>query len=256
MLTLLVLGESDSAGQGLADTSDAWPNQVRLGLTALTGREIRLVHRQLAIHPPNAVEFAMKCVAESRADLVILPLSTHSFSIQRVSLKARDRFGVRGERFCARLEARFRRIPGIGRAGSLPDRAGRALGRLVIGARPYATYENTSAAYKEIIRRLAAAESLGVLVTGATCQGRALQDLDPSLTGMTARFNAAMRPVALQHRFAWLDREAVFVAAPNREAAYQPDGIHKSPYGHALLGQAMAGAMADLPAFAPVPAGR
>lgn len=249
-LTILVLGESDSAGIALADPADAWPVLLQKTLRERTDADVNVVNRRVFFHTPDAADYALMLYEKTRPEVVVQPIGTHAFAVPRVAAAARERFGPRGESTVRWIE---RGTKPLTRSHNPIARnvnaGGKQLGRWIVGAKPMATYQEVRERYSEVIRRLAAEENLDIVVGGGTRHGEAQHALSPDRPQVADRFNDEIKAVADRHHLLWVDREAALSSEGRREEAYLPDGVHKSPYGHRLVAEAMADAIVGLPSF-------
>lgn len=245
-MRVTVLGQSASAGNGLADTSLAWPWLMKAAIEEHTGGPIELTHVSVVANGPRAVDYAMGKVESSSPDLVILVVGSYLCAVALVSEQVRHRFGARAHRWYQSLERRFDKTTRP--KGGVPGRTNslaRRIVRKVIGARPYATVEDVAGCYEEMLRRLASREGLQVVVMFEPSWPAWIDAENKGAiaawTGVVPRTKAA----AEHHHFPWAESNPIYSTAPDREALYMPDGVHKTIEGHRYQADALIPVMLD-----------
>lgn len=245
-MRIVVLGNSASAGTGLADLSHAWTSLTRAALEERTGPPVELTHVTVMANGPRAVDYAMSKVESSNPDLVILVIGTYLCSVALVSEQVRHRFGNRAHAWYKKFERRFdsRTRPGGGPPGRTNSFA-RRLARRVIGARPLATIEQVASTFEDLMRRLAAREGMHVIVFAEPSWPKWIDKENrgaiKAWQTVVDRANAA----AGRHHFPWAETNPTYATAPDRDALYQPDGVHKTIEGHRYQADALLPVLLD-----------
>jgi len=229
---ILVLGNSDTLGSALAPGEQPWPEIVRGRLAAWAGAEVQLEHRTLAPYGPRAVDHALKCVAETDPDLVVIILAGYTAVVGYVHLRVRQRFGARAERWYVRLERGFDRNTRRDGRETAVNNWSRRLVRKLLGTATYASLDEVASVYCDVLRRLSQREGVQVLVAGDARFGEARRALNPGLLTGLQQLHAAVRPVVAEHRFLFVDGEDGISGAPEREALFLPDAMHLNAAGH------------------------
>lgn len=103
-MKILVLGHSGSEGGQLADASKAWRYTLPERLKEKTGVDFELVHEKVFVHVPGSADRAEMLVAKREPDIVIIPLTTHAFTVQFVNTKIRNKFGPKAAAYWDRAE--------------------------------------------------------------------------------------------------------------------------------------------------------
>lgn len=238
-MRILVLGNSDTGGSALAPGEQPWPEIVRGRLAGWTGSEVHLEHRTLAPYGPRAVDHALRCVAETDPDLVIIILAGYTAVVGYVHLRVRQRLGARAERWYLRLERGFDRSTRREGQETAVNNWSRRLVRKLLGTATYASVDEVASVYCGILRRLSQREGVQVLVAGDARFGEARRALNPGLLTGLQRLHAAVRPVVAEHRFLWVDGEDGISAAPERKALFLPDAMHLNAAGHMTFAAAV-----------------
>lgn len=238
-MKILVLGHSGSEGGQLADPQAAWRYWLPAELSKRTGSEVELVHEKLFAHVPGAADRAGMLARRHEPDVIILPLTTHSFTVPFVVTKVRRKFGKRAgdwwERTTQKADAATRhRGPAWRRANEFS----RVAALKVIGSEPLVTYAEGLEAYFEIMRRLASLEQADVLLLGAAPHAGPAGTQNKNEAKIIARFHRDIREACERQHFVFVDKIPAFEAGGYDEKFY-PDGIHNNELGHRAMGEVL-----------------
>lgn len=239
-MKLCVLGNSASAGNGLADQGQAWPWLVGRELETRLGEHVEVTHISVMASGPRAADYALGKMEAADPDMVVVVIGTYLCSIGTVSEAVRHRFGNRIHRWYLKAERRFdartRTAPGLsGRA----NRAGRSLLRKVIGTRPYATVDDVSTVFGEILRRLAQREGTTVFAFAEPSWPMGTDAANPGAIRSWAEVTRRAREVAADHHLLWAETDPAYARVPDRDSLYQPDGVHKTVAGMRVQADAL-----------------
>lgn len=244
-MRILVLGHSGSEGGQLARPEAAWRRLLRDELRARTGLEVELVHEMVFVHVAGSADRAEKLVAKHEPDVVILPLTTHAFTVQFVNTKVRRRFGTKAgdwwDRATSTLDANTRHR---GTAMRKANTLARVAAYRVIGSAPTLTYAEGLECYLEILRRLARREEIDVALLGAAPHAGAPRRENRNEAAIVARFHGDVRAAAARHHYVFVDKIAAFTAA-GYDSSFYPDGIHNNERGHRAMADVLLAAFDD-----------
>lgn len=228
----------------------AWPWLVQRELERQTGGPVELDHRVIFPVGPRAVPLALAAVDQFEPDVAVYSFGAFPGIVGTVGTRVRRRFGERTYRAFRRLELAFEGRTGSEReAAARINHAGRWLARRVIGTETITTFDEILSLQAEIMRGLARHEGLPVVAACEPNPSRRVGRENPQCYPLLNRFRVEMEALARSYRFLVSDCATLFDAAPDRDALFVSDGLHKSPAGHALQARAV------LAALAPVVAG-
>jgi lysophospholipase L1-like esterase len=250
---LRVLGNSASAGNGLADQSQAWPWVIGREIEARIGEPVEVTHVSVVASGPRAADYALDKVEAVDPDMVVVVIGTYLCCIGTVSEAVRHRFGNRMHRWYLKTERRFdartRTAPGISGGA---NRCGRSLLRKIIGTRPYATLDDVSTVFGEILRQLAQREGTTVVAFAEPSWPVATDAANPGAIPTWREVTRRAREVAADHHLLWAETDASYARVPDRDSLYQPDGVHKTAEGMQVQADALLEVLLQ-PAHAIVP---
>lgn len=234
-----ILGHSDST----LDNAEhpAWPSRLRNVLESERDEVFEFTASRLAPYGPRAVAYAARRVEEARPDVVILSVSAFTCTIGLVSVRVGQRMGTRAQHGYEAIEQRFSRQVARSPRIAIPvDRVVRSLARRTIGTATLAPVEEVAAVYSEVLHALSREEQIQVIVMGESHFSRHVQRANPGLVAKIHQLQGTVRPVAHIHRYPWVDIEAAFSSASDREQHFASDGVHNSPAGHKRVMEAVA----------------
>ncbi|MBI5948175.1 MAG: hypothetical protein HY875_08560 [Chloroflexi bacterium] len=231
-MRICVIGNSATAGVGLPDQSLAWPWLAASQLSAAIGEPVDVRHILFAPMGGRAAGFALSKVEETDPDIVVIAVGSYVCAIGTVAERVRQRFGERAYRAFRRTELWFESRTGNRRDtfGRL-NRAGRWLSRRVIGTATITTIDDVVNVFSELLRLLAQREGLHVVALAEPQWPKRIARENP---GSAEALDTVMKRVHVavdRHRFLWADSGPSYDAAPDREALYLPDGVHKTVEG-------------------------
>ncbi len=244
-MKILVLGHSGSEGGQLADPTAAWRYSLPKDLETKTGVAFELVHEKVFAHVAGSADRSEKLVQKHEPDIVILPLTTHSFTVQFVTTKVKRKLGARASRWwdksVAVLDRETRhRGPAFRKANEMT----RTAAYRVIGSAPTTTYAEGLESYFEILRRLARQEHLEVLLLGAAPHAGPARRENRNEAKIIERFHRDIRVACERHHYAFVDKIPAFKEG-GYDAKFYPDGIHNNELGHRAMSDAMLAAFDD-----------
>lgn len=245
-MKLFVLGNSASAGNGLGDQGQAWPWLIGRELEGRLGQPVDVTHVGVVASGPRAADYALTRVEAADPDMVIVVIGTYLCCIGTVSEQVRHRFGNRVHRWYLKVERRFdartRTAPGV--PGKV-NRAGRSLLRRSIGTRPYATVDDVSEVFGDILRRLAQREGTTVVAFAEPSWPVATDAANPGAIRSWGEVTRRVRQVAADHHLLWAETDSAYARVPDRDSLYQPDGVHKTIEGMRVQANALLDVLLD-----------
>lgn len=245
-MRVCVLGNSASAGNGLEDRSLSWPWLVGRDLEARLGEPVEVTHVSVVASGPRAADYALDKMEAADPDLVVMVIGTYLCCIGTVSEAVRHRFGNRVHRWYLKVERRFdartRTDPGL---GGTANRAGRSILRRLLGTRPYATLDDVSTVFGQIIRGLAQREGTTVVVFAEPSWPKGTDRANPGALRTQMEVVRRARTVAAEHHLLWAETDAHYATVPDRDSLYQPDGVHKTELGLRLQADALLEVLLD-----------
>lgn len=244
-MKILVLGHSGSEGGQLADPTQAWRYTLPGRLKEKTGLDVELVHEKVYVHVAGSADRAEKLVAKHEPDIVIIPLTTHAFTVQFVNTKIRNKLGQKAagywDRATTTLDARTRH------RGTLFKRVN-TLSRIaaykVIGSAPTVTYAEGLELYREILRRLARQEHIEVLLLGAAPHAGAPRRENKNEARIVDRFHRDIKSDCDRLHYVFVDKIEAFKAG-GYDSKFYPDGIHNNDIGHQAMADVLLAAFDD-----------
>ena len=251
-MRVLVFGHSDTHGLGLNDRNQAWPRLLEAQLENASFEQAAVIHRRLNLLRPGPLEYLDAELEMHDPSVVVLALTSVTFSLPLVSVSVRRRFG-------ARAAKRYLRFEGVV-TGALPSAAGakradvfaRWLARRLLGQATHMSVATATEMHLEVLRRLSAHEGLRVVVISASLLAQSFQQREPWANAQIHAFNGALHERAEEYRMEWVDFEELLARSGDHLACYSADGVHKSEFGHRHIAREMAAVLAS----APVPQGR
>lgn len=239
-MKVVVLGNSATAGDGLEDRSLAWPFVSGRVLQQALGVPLEIDNVTVFAKGPRAAGYALSKVEAANPDIVIVSLGAYLCSVRVVAEQVRHLFGDRAARQYLRLERRFDRKTATGSAaGMKANRAARSLIHRIIGARPTATVDEVVAVWEEVLHRLARIEGTQTIVFTDPRWPAQVAAANKGAQSAQDELFRRVKLIADSHRFPWSAAEDAFALAPDRDALYLHDGVHKSIEGHRVQAQAL-----------------
>ena len=245
-MKLLILGESDSKGYGLADRDLSWGNLLPRLLQERHGLDCEATHLAYYAHTPTALLYLRRVLEQGPFDAVVFSVTTIGFSLLSVDHRIARIFGKRAGDFFKSGVDNFDKTTRRGPRSGLVRRVNRAAHRVArntIGQEPMAPYGVVLANHLEILAELARLEDTDVIVLGPTDHGGSLAKRVRKTQSAVETFRAAVRAEAERRRLTWVDRQALSLEARDRDAEFT-DGLHKGPAFHARIADATIAAMA------------
>jgi len=197
---------------------------------------------------------ALTGVEESDADCVIVLVGSYACAVKTVYERVRRRFGKRAAGRFRVFEHRFERSLGTGANGDhrtrLNDVARRVL-RRIAGSEAPATVAEVVATYSDVLRRLASREGCDVLVFPEPNWTVVVERANPGANRIFGEVRSAVKEVTDEHRLLWVDPNPAFAAAPDQEALYMADGVHKTAEAHRMQAEIMTAAIQEARLTAP-----
>lgn len=232
---LLVIGHSTSAGGGLPSQSLAWPWLAAADLSLSLGEPVDVRNVIFVPMGTRAVGYAMAKVEEYDPDVVVVSLASYVCAIGTVGERVRRRYGERAHRLYRRFEARFEAATRD--ATGTPGRANRGarwLARHTIGTATYTSVEEVSSVFEELLSTLARREGMQVVALAEPQWPHWVVKRNRQAATIFSTLCARARAAVDAHHLIWADSDPRYSAAPDRDALYQADGVHKSIAGHVL----------------------
>ncbi len=231
-MKLLVLGNSDSEGAGLAEASRAWP---WLAAAALECPPADVTHRRYFAMAASALEFLERQLARTSPDVVVVSATLYAFSMKTVANRIEHLLGRRARLWA---EARFNDFDR--RTGQAPGRrvrprlntAAHWLARHTIGTASEATWQQVLEAYVAMVERLAREEAAQVLVIGSLPFTARIERDNRRAASAQRQFNRRLGEACERRRVGWIDPE--FLRVPGVDTLYN-DALHLGEEGHRLV---------------------
>ena len=246
-MKLLILGESDSHGFGLEDSSQAWGNLLPAELARQSGLEIESTHLAYYAHTATSLAYLERVLAKGPFDIVVFSVTSIGFTLLSVDHRIGRLFGPRiGEFFKSgvdRFDTTTRRKGDEGWVKKA-NRAAHALARNTIGQEPMASYEFVLENHQKIVARLARLEDTEVVILGPTDHGGRLAQRVRKTQPQVETFRAIVRAEAERRRLTWIDRQKLSEMFADRDAEFV-DGLHKGPRFHGRIVSAVLGVLAQ-----------
>ena len=238
----LVLGHSGTRGEGL-DGAPPWPPLLE-ALLAAQGLPVRITAIDLFPNGAKAAAFALRKVAESAPEAVLVSLNAYPCAVPVVSREVRERFGERAGRIYGRVERAWQRHTARRRAPAAIERTVRMIAHRAAGARPMVTVAAAAEAYILVLERLTALEGPRPVVIGEVPFSAALRRRHPRAMARVRELQALVRPVAEGRRIDWIDLGEELAGTPDRDL-WQTDGVHLSARGNELYAAVLARRLRD-----------
>jgi lysophospholipase L1-like esterase len=224
----------------LADPGQAWPWLVGREIEARIGEPVEVTHVSVVASGPRAAGYALGKMEAADPDMVVVVIGTYLCCIGTVSEAVRHRFGNRVHRWYLKAERRFdartRTAPGLlGQA----NRAGRSLLRKAIGTRPYATLDDVSTVFGEILRGLAQREGTTVIVFAEPSWPVGTDAANPGAISTWREVTRRAQAAAARHHLLWAETDPAYARVVDRDSLYQPDGVHKTAEGMRVQADAL-----------------
>ena len=243
-MRVLVFGHSDTHGLGLSDREQAWPRLLEAHLENASFGQAEVIHRRLNLLRPGPLEYIDAELKKHDPRVVVLALTSVTFSLPLVSVSVRRRFGARAAR-------RYLRFEGVV-TGALPSAGGakrsaavvRWLARRLLGQATHMSLATATEMHIEVLRRLSAHEGLRVVVISASLLAQSFQQREPWANPQIQAFNGALQKRAEEYRMEWVDFEELLARSGDQAACYSPDGVHKSEFGHRHIAREIAAVIA------------
>ena len=243
-MRVLVFGHSDTHGLGLSDREQAWPRLLEAHLENASSDQAEVIHRRLNLLRPGPLEYLDGELKKHDPGVVVLALTSVTFSLPLVSVSVRRRFG-------ARAAKRYLRFEGVV-TGALPPAASakradifaRWLARRLLGQATHMSLATATEMHTEVLRRLSAHEGLRVAVISASLLAQSFQQREPWASAQIQAFNGALQKRAEEYRMEWVDFEEMLARSGDHAACYSPDGVHKSEFGHRHIAREIAAVIA------------
>ncbi len=234
-MRILLLGDSGSVGNGLADPNQSWAALLPAKLEPCFG-PVRLIDRLFFPGGPGAVAFADRLIMKEGPDVVLCHLSTYPFTVTDVGYAVRDRFGARAQAVFEGVESRFRAVSQrTGSPGVTADAGAKRIARRLIGRAPLLREEVVTATWLGTLDRLAREETVQTFVHAPFIQSAAYQAWYPLARKARDRFTDTIMARATHHHFGWIDVEPAIAAAPGgSESSVHADGVHRNELGHRI----------------------
>ncbi len=232
---LLVLGTSSTSGWGLADTNRAWPWLAEAELPDLLGEPVEMEHVRVFPTGPKAVPMAMAAVERFQPDTVVFSFGAYPCAVRTVSEKIRQTLGPRAYGWFRRAEKRFDRV--LGSSAQKPRRVNtwlRWVGRHTIGAAPMASFEEVTGIQSEILQGLSKLEHALVIVYAEPYITKWASQGDPSANFVLDRDRELIHSIARKHHFLIAECKQEYLTAPDPDALFLSDALHKSELGHRI----------------------
>lgn len=165
-MRILVLGDSTTAGAGLADRDGRWPKLLAARLEELTGEPTVLSESVFHATSADAPGFAESKANDFEPDVVLMMVTGYGFRLRSVHAKVKRRYGERAARAVRWVEKRAEGREGLAAQGRRRQKLysfGRALAHRVVGTEPLATPAELFATYTRTFSLLARHEGLRIV---------------------------------------------------------------------------------------------
>ena len=226
-MNILVLGDSDSAGEHTGGTSwvQLLESELRRG-----GVQAHIRSIGFSAVPASAPDYAERRIRELKPQVVIVMAGAWGFTYTMVQLQVEALFGKRVKDWYVWLEHRFEsrtRTPGA--EPPRLNRLARKAVRRIIGARAQISREQLTEHYREVFRRLARFEDTDVVVM--TYQGIGDHAQAGNMPAQRLLFFADLQRAAEGHHYGWVHEPGLFDDLPNWHD-YAIDELHFNMLGH------------------------
>lgn len=247
-MRLLVLGTSSTSGWGLPDPRKAWPWLAEAELPAILGEPVEMEHVRVFPIGPRAVPMAMEAVERFKPDTVVFSFGAYPCAVSTVSEKLRQRLGPRAYGWFRRAEKKFDAV--LGSTAQRPRRVNswvRWVARRTIGAAPMASFEEVTGIQTEILQGLSKLEHAVVVVYAEPYITKWASQGDPKANEVLDRDREMMHALARKHHFLIAECKQEFLGAPDPDAMFLSDALHKSELGHRVQADCLYRALAASP---------
>jgi hypothetical protein len=237
-LRVLVLGNSDTRGEFAPG-----PTWTQIAQSRLPSDEF--VERGFSPIGETAPAFVERLVQQHEPDLVVLPLGTFLFTVAFTWPRVRRLLGSRlASRYRQAEEAFDAKTRPVGEPPGRLNTFARRSARRLLGTRPIVRRHELEAAYERVLQVLARHEDLDVLLVAYPPERSRLVKVR-RIDEERAAFLSHVGAFAAQRHFRLLDSEPLFAARSGDPQIMTADGFHLERQGHALLGAAVAAAIAE-----------
>ncbi|MGE3075945.1 MAG: SGNH/GDSL hydrolase family protein [Dehalococcoidia bacterium] len=238
-LRILILGQSNTRGIQLADAGTSWPNLVAGALPSFLGSPVSITTRTFFAHVPGSDEYLERELIKHEPDLVILMLTTFSFTSDVLEPGLRRRFGNRAGDVFSRAVNRFDRVTRHrGRFFQAMNRTTRQIAKRVFPASPVGSYEVALEGTVRALEILARHEELETLAFhGFVRLSESNNGGKSAKAALVDRFLEEMRATTRRLHIEFLNLQDLPEARSNRW--YFPDGLHVTPEAHQFIAAAV-----------------
>ena len=236
-MKLLILGESDSHGYRLEDTSRGWGHLLPVELERRLGLDVESNHLAYYAHTASSLAYLERVLAKGPFDVIVFSVTSIGFTLLSVDQRIARLFGPRvGGWFKARIDMFDQSQTSQADRGLLyrANRGAHRAARKVIGQEAMATYEVVLENHKQIFARLARLEDSEIIVLGPTNHGGGLARRVRKTQSNVDSFRSILHAESDRRRFTWIDRQTLSEMFADRDAAFL-DGLHKGPEFHANI---------------------
>ena len=247
-MRLLILGTSSTSGWGLSDPRKAWPWLAEAELPAILGEPVEMEHVRVFPVGPRAVPMAMEAVERFMPDTVVFSFGAYPCAVATVSEKLRQRLGPRAYGWFRKAERKFDSV--LGSTAQKPRRLNswaRRVARRTIGAAPLASFEEVTGIQTEILQALSKLEHAVVVVYAEPYITKWASQGDPKANEVLDRDREMMHALARRHHFLIAECKREFLDAPDPDAMFLSDALHKSELGHRVQADCLYRALAAAP---------
>lgn len=165
-MRILVLGDSASAGKGIANSGNRWPARLVATIGDRLPGPIEVVEAPFFATQSTAPSYAGRKAEQVNPDVVIIVVGGYGFRLKSVHAKVRRRYGARAARLVKWIEEKAEGRGGVAVA-SRPRRVlfarGQWLAHRIIGTEPLCTPEEAFDIYQRTFAILARRESVRVI---------------------------------------------------------------------------------------------
>ncbi|MGE0597899.1 MAG: SGNH/GDSL hydrolase family protein [Dehalococcoidia bacterium] len=234
-LRILILGQSNTRGVQLADAGTSWPNLVAGALPAMLGSPVSITTRTFFAHVPGSDGYLERELKKHEPDLVILMLTTFSFTSEVLEPGLRRRFGNRaGDLFSGGVNRFDRATRHRGQFAQAMNRTTRRFAKKVFPASPVGSYEVALEGTVSALEILARHEDLAVLAFhGFVRLPNSSAGRKSPKAVLVDRFLEEMRAATRRLHIEFLNLQDIPEVRSDRW--YFPDGLHVTPEAHQFI---------------------
>lgn len=214
----------------------------------MLGELVEMEHVRVFPTGPKAVPMAMAAVERFQPDTVVFSFGAYPCAVATVSEKIRQKLGPRAYRWFRRAEIRF--DSATRSSAQQPRRVNRWLrwaGRHTIGVAPMASFEEVTGIQSEILQGLSKLEHALVVVYCEPYITKWASQGDPGANFVLERDRELMHGIARKHHFLIAECKREFLDAPDPDALFLSDALHKSELGHRIQADCLYRALAQEP---------